>query len=67
MSRYGTQPTKATFDAEVARLHARDRDDLQIAITLDVCRRTVLRSRHRQSLSPNRGPRGRRINQAVSA
>lgn len=58
MSRYGNQPDRVAFDAEVARLHRAGRDDLQIAISIGVTRKPVLRSRHRQTLGPNRGPGG---------
>jgi hypothetical protein len=36
MSRYGTQPDRASFDAEVARRHAAGRDDLVTAFALGV-------------------------------
>lgn len=58
MSRYGNQPDKAAFDAEVARLHRAGRDDLQIAISIGVTRKPVRASRARQELPALFGPGG---------
>lgn len=69
MSRYGTQPCdRAAFDAEVARLHGKQRDDVHIAFALEVHPKTVSTSRRRQDLQPLYGPGGRLLNrQAVAA
>jgi hypothetical protein len=58
--RYGPDRLdQAAFDAEVARLHGRRRDDRHIAFALGVHRKTVATSRRRQHLDPWYGPAGR--------
>lgn len=67
MSRYGTQPDRASFDAEVARRHAAGRDDLVTAFALGVHPKTVSTSRRRQGLRTLYGPGGRRVKAEVAS
>lgn len=67
MSRYGSCPNRATFDADVAHYHAAGHDDCSIAFILGVWPKTVARSRERQELAALYGPGGRRILTAAAA
>lgn len=66
--RYGDDRlTRDEYDAKVARMHAKKRDDRWIAFATGTHPKTVSTSRRRQGLEPLYGPGGRPWKTQVAA